>query len=174
MGCASDASKIGGAFTTPKHYGFYTWCECCVEKVKHDMTTLELGAILIGLFTIIAGTLTTRRVLWITDNEASAHDYAKGYSSDCPVRSAIVKEIHHIVIQHNIDFKLQWITRKSIKSADILTRGSDFEFLAKKGEKRSYRHPYSGQSVLLLSGPKKEKNKPAKMAFAHFHPEISR
>jgi hypothetical protein len=50
LGCSSDASKIGGSFTTPTHYGYYTWCKCCVDKNKHDMTTLELGAILIGLF----------------------------------------------------------------------------------------------------------------------------
>jgi len=129
LGCSSDASKIGGAFTTPTRYGWYIWCPCCIKQIKDDMTAFELAAILIGLYTVIAGTLTTRRILWITDNDASATDYAKGYSSHCPVRSSIIKEIHRIAIIHSLDLKLQWISRKSLKCADILTRGSGIEFL---------------------------------------------
>jgi hypothetical protein len=41
-------NKIGGSFTSPENYGFWTWCECCVDKVKDDMTLLEIAATLIG------------------------------------------------------------------------------------------------------------------------------
>jgi hypothetical protein len=173
LGCASDASKVGGAFTTPTRYGWYIWCPCCIKQIKHDMTTFELAAILIGLYTVIAGTLTTKRILWITDNDASATDYAKGYSSHCPVRSSIIKEIHQIAVLHNLDLKLQWITRKSLKCADILTRGSDTDFLNMPNETRKYIHPYSSQSLILMNGHTKQKGIPAMMCFAHFHPEIN-
>jgi hypothetical protein len=170
LGCASDASKIGGSFTTPTHYGWWVWCPCCVEKAKGDMTLLELGAILIGFSTSIGAQLATQRVIWLTDNLAGSWDYSNGYAKNCPVRSQIVAELHAVAIKSNIDLLIEWVPREYLKRTDILTRGGDTEFLAMKGEKRSYAAPYSGESVFVFDHQAEKQM----VGFSHFHPEIVR
>jgi hypothetical protein len=165
LGCASDASKIGGSFTTPTHYGFWVWCPCCVEKSRYDMTILELGAILIGFSTSIGAKLATQRVIWLTDNKAGTFDYSNGYAKGCPLRSQIVAELHAVAIESNIDLLIEWVPRAYLKRTNILTRGSDVEFLGMQDEKRVFSAPYSGESVFVFD----HRSKIPMIGFSHYH-----
>ena len=169
LGCASDASKIGGSYTTPSSYGYFVWCPCCVEKAGDDMTLLEIGSTLVGFGTAIASQLATQRILWLTDNFGSSCDYKKGFASDCPVRSQIVAEMHSIAVQQGVDLILEWVPRECLKRTDILTRGSEDKFLAMPGESRVHLAPHSCESVFVFD----HNERPVKMGFAHFHPERS-
>jgi hypothetical protein len=169
LGCASDASKVGGSFTTPTSYSYWVWCDCCVKRAEGDMTLLEIASTLIGFSSAIASQMATRRVLWVTDNKGSSDDYKKGYAKECEVTSQIVAELHAVAIQRGIDLLVEWVPREFIKRTDILTRGSDKAFLAMEGEKRRYIQPYSGESLFVFDVSKK----PVTIGFCKFHPEIS-
>jgi hypothetical protein len=167
LGCSSDASHIGGSSLTPTTYSFHVWCPCCIKQWNKDMTPLELGSTLLGFGTRLGGELIGKRALWVSDNVAGCISYNKGYSKRNKFTSKIIMELHQVSIQNQVELYLQWTPRRLIPYADILTRGSDVEFLRKDKGKRSYVEPHGCRSFVPLSPTG---TKPMVFGFAEFHP----
>jgi hypothetical protein len=148
FGCSGDASPVGGAFTTPSNYSFWTWCKCGCADTKNTMR-LELATILISLATRMASLFTGKLVIQLSDSSSGVTAFNKGYADD-PISSAIIAEARQILIGSQTDnYRLMWTGRENISHADSLTRGGVTEFL-KKVEQRKFCDPHSTRTVKLL------------------------
>jgi hypothetical protein len=168
-GVAGDASDRGGAFVTPDHYSFWKWCPHCLELINGNVSILELATVLIGYACKIGGLHSGKLILWLSDNSGGISNYNKGYGDD-PLLSEIIAELRFELIRSQVDnFRLVWVSRKSLYNADLLSRGSlidEKKFLSIPGnESRSYVAPFSTRSVVILD----KTSKPYVYGFSRFH-----
>jgi len=166
-GCSSDASPIGGAFTTPTEYSFWIWCKCGCADTTNTMR-LELATILIGLSTRMGGIFSGLLVQWLSDSSSGVSAFNAGYAKD-PMSSMIIAEARTILTNSQTDnFRLMWTGRADISHADSLTRGGISEFMRKAGNsKRTFCKPHSTRTVKLL--PRLLPNDPLTFGFSSHH-----
>jgi hypothetical protein len=167
FGCSSDASPIGGGFTTKDEYALWKWCTCGCASTDNIMR-LELATMLIGLVTRMAVKFSGLLVIWTTDTGSGVSAFNKGYADD-DISSDIIAEARQILISSQTDnFRLVHVPRKRVVNADLLTRGDDAEFLAREGNSTRRRiTPYTTRTVKRLE--KGTKESPAVYGFSSHH-----
>jgi hypothetical protein len=127
---AGDASPLfgGGFYSSTRHFSLYAFCPACIAHANLDSQSLEIANTLISILTL-GHHAYTRRIMWLTDNQANVWSFAKGradndFVSDC------IRDILQYSIIKQIDIRLLHCPRDStfIKPADDLSRGFRLKF----------------------------------------------
>lgn len=124
-----DACPEGGGFhTSTSHYSFYQFCPNCILEANLDSQSLEMANFMISILTLGHHAF-SRRLMWITDNQANVWSFAKG-RSDCDFVSDCIRDVISYSVIRQIDIRLLHCARDSISAADDLSRGLEAKFLS--------------------------------------------
>lgn len=128
---AGDATPLwgGGVYTSTLHFSFYSFCPACIAAGGLDSQSLEMANTLISVLTLGQHAF-TRRIMWLTDNQANVWTFAKGRADNTFITDCI-RDILSYAIIRQIDIRLLHCPRTSsiIRPADDLSRGFQQKFL---------------------------------------------
>ena len=127
IGFTSDSCLTGAGFISTRSFSFWSWCPESADRL--GIQGLELLTVCIGLYSY-GSLLSSRRILWATDNESNIQSFSKGRCVN-PFVTDILRDIISAEIRFSLEIRLLHVFRENIQGADDLSKGKISEFISR-------------------------------------------